>query len=570
MRALCARLICPLLLSSLAAALPRHDILFGPMWVAAQTSPTRVIERMRSLRRFTTLYVHSDTVYMKSAQMEKALRQRPEFRAWGLQLAASAADCDASLEVKRPFLTFDWTYMLHTCDTGAELARGKVVAWDGSGAALQLAAEIVRRIASARPLPQSPPLPGALYAQSIGAASLGMESAPNSQLLREFQRLYVRSGTVYMKSAIMQNALQARSELQAWGITLVDSPADAETTIEITRPFLTFDWKYNMRAQGVEVGTGKVVAWDGAAAAPQLARMIVERIQSVRGLPAGWEREKRAAVTAAKQWHGKYASGTEKFGRNADLTLQIAPETILIQRAGGAVSLSIPVNRITGNVRVSHTSNVTHPEQGWYQFWDNTPIGDDPGAMVGALALLPIYFGGGALLQAFRQEEHYIYISWEDSRTVRMVILLVAKSDAQSLLAALQEVTARPPDDLQETENRLASELRAEAHNAVPLQLERKMRVGWTELQPGAYQLIFVERQEQRGELYFFSGRQLDLDKVAAQAPVEFERSARDLPQSRVVYREENGISSITELQIPGKTFRFTAVPLPLAAAPET
>ena len=131
-------------------------------------------------------------------------------------------------------------------------------------------------------------------------------------------------------------------------------------------------------------------------------------------------------------------------------------------------------------------------------------------------------------------------------------------------------MTLRPPDDLQETENHLTAELREEARNAVPLQLKSRMRLGWTELQPGPYQVIFVPRLEQRGELYFFSGQQVDLSRIAAQAPVEFERSARDPTQSRVVCREENGISSITEIQIPGKTFHIKAVPLPLATAPES
>jgi hypothetical protein len=56
----------------------------------------------------------------------------------------------------------------------------------------------------------------------------------------------------------------------------------------VTRPFLIYDWIFKMISPktGMVLGTGKVTAIDGPAAAQRLAIDIVNQIRSVRPVPA--------------------------------------------------------------------------------------------------------------------------------------------------------------------------------------------------------------------------------------------------------------------------------------------
>ena len=91
-----------------------------------------------------------------------------------------------------------------------------------------------------------------------------------------------------MKGNLLQDALYVRPELREWGIRVADDRNAADVYIDVTRPFLTYDWVYKMISTrtGTVLGTGKVVAIDGSAAAQRLAIEIVKRIQTARPLPA--------------------------------------------------------------------------------------------------------------------------------------------------------------------------------------------------------------------------------------------------------------------------------------------
>ncbi len=80
----------------------------------------------------------------------------------------------------------------------------------------------------------------------------------------------------------------ARPELREWGIRLTDDHPSADVYIDVTRPFLTFDWVYKVidNRSGRVLANGKVVAWDGPIAAPQLAVEIVKHIRAARPLPS--------------------------------------------------------------------------------------------------------------------------------------------------------------------------------------------------------------------------------------------------------------------------------------------
>ena len=112
-------------------------------------------------------------------------------------------------------------------------------------------------------------------------------SSPKALLARA-RTLYVESGTSYFEPVQLQNALRGRPELEAWQMAIIDSfdkRGVADLVVEVDRPLFTFTFTYKVtdRATGVLVASGKVKAFDGDAAAPELAAKIVAEIRRARG-----------------------------------------------------------------------------------------------------------------------------------------------------------------------------------------------------------------------------------------------------------------------------------------------
>ena len=107
-------------------------------------------------------------------------------------------------------------------------------------------------------------------------------------LLRNARILFVCSDTSFFEEVQLQNALRKRPEFETWQLAMVDGWQKrdvADVVIEIDRPLFTYDFTYHIinRSNGVVLATGKVVAWDGKAAAPKLAERIIEEIKVARG-----------------------------------------------------------------------------------------------------------------------------------------------------------------------------------------------------------------------------------------------------------------------------------------------
>ena len=113
------------------------------------------------------------------------------------------------------------------------------------------------------------------------------ETSPRA-LLSRARTVYVTSHTSYFDSVLLQNALHKRDELDAWQLTMLDGDWTqrnvADILIEIDRPLFTFIFTYQITSRsGVVLAAGKVTAFDGNAAAPMLAKRIVEEMRKARG-----------------------------------------------------------------------------------------------------------------------------------------------------------------------------------------------------------------------------------------------------------------------------------------------
>src|SRR5713226_9491056 len=199
-------------------------------------------------RQMHTISVHSKTIYLRRERLQDDIHKTGMFPHLGLRFADYGQTADIAITVDRPVMTFDWTYTLVYQPKSLTLASGTVEATDEFDAGPKLAAVI----------------------------------------LRSARSIFVESHTIWMKGNLLQDALYTRPEMREWGIRIVDDRNGADIYIDVTRPFLTYDWIFKMinPKTGMVLGTGKVTAIDGPAAAQRLAIDIVNQIRSVRPVPA--------------------------------------------------------------------------------------------------------------------------------------------------------------------------------------------------------------------------------------------------------------------------------------------
>jgi hypothetical protein len=253
---------------------------------AAAAIPPAVTLPRPEQRQIRTISVHSKTIYLRRERLQDDIQKTPLFPQLGVRFADYGQTADVAITVDRPVLTFDWTYTLFYQPKSLTLASGMIEAADEFDAGPQLAAVIVEQLAAAVMLPRaeldSPP------GTSAGGRNTPAATPVPAEILRTARSIFVESHTVWMKGNLLQDALNVRPEIREWEIRIVDDRNEADIYIDVTRPFLTYDWLYKMISPktGMVLGDGKVTAIDGPAAAQRLAIDIVNRIRGVRPIPA--------------------------------------------------------------------------------------------------------------------------------------------------------------------------------------------------------------------------------------------------------------------------------------------
>ena len=238
-------------------------------------------------RQIHTISVQSKTIYLRRERLQDDIHKTPMFPQLGVRFADYGQTADIAITVDRPVMTFDWTYAMVYQPKSLTLASGMVDATDEFDAGPKLAAAIVEQLAAVVLLPRGEldrPT-GASTANSTVLRGAGNDA---DEIVRTAHSMFVESHTVWMKGNLLQDALYTRSELREWGVRIVDDRNEADIYVDVTRPFLTYDWIFKMISPktGMVLGTGKVTAIDGPAAAQRLAIDIVNRIRSARPLPS--------------------------------------------------------------------------------------------------------------------------------------------------------------------------------------------------------------------------------------------------------------------------------------------
>ena len=109
-----------------------------------------------------------------------------------------------------------------------------------------------------------------------------------SRIMRTVRRIHILSRSSAEMVGIDPEPLMAKllkePEFQDGTWQLVDSPANADLTIELTRVPWTWDFTYRIThpPSGLVFGGGKVIAWDGVRAASGLAKKIIKDLRAIR------------------------------------------------------------------------------------------------------------------------------------------------------------------------------------------------------------------------------------------------------------------------------------------------
>src|SRR6266446_5714058 len=238
-------------------------------------------------RQMHTISVHSKTIYLRRERLQDDIHKTAMFPHLGLRFADYGQTADIAITVDRPVMTFDWTYTLVYQPKSLTLASGTVEATDEFDAGPKLAAVIVEQLASAVQFPREE-LDRPTGTSEASGTSVRESGSDPAGILRSARSIFVESHTIWMKGNLLQDALYTRPEMREWSIRIVDDRNGADIYIDVTRPFLTYDWIFKMinPKTGMVLGTGKVTAIDGPAAAQRLAIDIVNQIRSVRPVPA--------------------------------------------------------------------------------------------------------------------------------------------------------------------------------------------------------------------------------------------------------------------------------------------
>ena len=395
-----------------------------------------------------------------------------------------------------------------------------------------------------------------------------------AEILRDFKSYYIKSDTIYLHRETLLKELEKRGEFSAWGLTPAEDSKAADVVIVITLPFLTWEWNYRMLYQptGAELGKGKISAAVEKTAAPQLAAMIVKRIGEARPLPTAFQETEAAnqpqansATETGQSWKVKYLSGSiTGIPKNSSVTLTVNPERITFH-ASKTASFSVPTPMIT---TVVSSTQVRKASKGWDEFWDTTFTtvgGGDGGGAVLVIPAIPIALLGYGVLAPMKVSQHFVSIYWLEDGAMKSAEFSAGIGDAKPFLAELSKATGKNNVNIEESIKRKKEWIAKEYYRSPIVKIEKKVSIGWGDLAPGEYHVMFDPSGPGIAEVYFYPAKRsfFDVDLVT-QGVAQYESGITNLVPS-VTYREQNGVTMLDQIETRRVILRFTPIPLGFA-----
>ncbi len=255
----------------------------------------------------------------------------------------------------------------------------------------------------------------------------------------------------------------------------------------------------------------------------------------------------------SNQWKVVYEAGVAPLRVQSSVKVTIRQENVILEPKKGSL-FSISAASITA-VSSNLVSKRTASQNAVLVYAGAVEAGG--GSPYGVLLFLPLLAGAAAISPI---KSHYAYVSilWSEKGTEQEVLLKLSRRDYTPFLAELQKATGKEWKNLDTEWERVQQELKREGANKISVRLDHKVRIVKSDLKPGAYQLVLLEREANHGELYFFPGNHIDIERLAAVAVVEIESLANDTETERVSYKQDkNGNTTISDIRTASNTLRF-------------
>ena len=296
---------------------------------------------------------------------------------------------------------------------------------------------------------------------------------------------------------------------------------------------------------------------------PMLGRLAVAGLFAAGFTLLSWPADAAAQSTPpGKEWHVKYIlwQGLPKTVQKKQLEktveVSLGPESIA-GKSRKDVQFLIPVAQV---IEVTYDTEIHHRGGGWAgAAGEMAEDPDSPEELLGAVPLMLV----AAILSPMHSTKHFVHIAWRDQGKVRDVTLEAAKEDYTPFLQELGTVTGKEWKNLPAEREKLRQEIEQESDRSMPVRLDHKIWLAETNLKAGPYQLVLLQREENRGELYFFAGTKVNSRQVAGLMIVQIETLSTGVAGAQVAYKDEQGVTMISEIRTPDKILRPAAQALP-------
>jgi len=416
----------------------------------------------------------------------------------------------------------------------------------------------------------------------------GVVADEPGRTLATFRTYFVNSDTIYMKAETLQGALEQRPEFAAWGVQATSDRQKADVIIEVTLPFLTWEWNYKIkRGTGSTVlATGKVKALTEGIAAPQLAAEMAGRIKLARALPQAREESaspmpdrKSEPALPNREWKVEFVSGPTNLNAGKG-TLTTSHDRMLCRAADGP-TLTILAKDV---VAVEHVSEKNHME--WADVWEAAnPKSEVFVQTLGqSVILIPFALVGGVIVEAWPAEQ-FIKVDWRENDVLQNVVLKTG--DFKALLKELAMISNGTEVDVAAEARLVRQALTKPDRESWLIQIKQAVWVGWKYLPAGTYEVVCIPREGHFGAVYFIASTadstpagpsdatrkaQPEAHAVVQVETREGESAASASENTRfanVQYKTENGMPRITEISKGDRVWLFTLAPLRLEPVPE-
>jgi len=252
-----------------------------------------------------------------------------------------------------------------------------------------------------------------------------------------------------------------------------------------------------------------------------------------------------------QEWEVKYETGTEAVKHGRKMKVTVGSSEIFCRSDKGEI-FSVPVS---GVATIFYDNTVHNRSVEWMKSGDWVEPYDP---WFGPLPSLLTFGVGAAILAPFRSKDHFVHITWTQNDIGKVAVFEIGKKRFGAFLDRLSAATGKEWRNLPEERRKLREELEREKDNKVSLHLEHTVQTAGGELKSGLYQLVLLERGKDQGELYFFPGKKVKLNKIVAVEPVGIIRESNPVTSAEAIYHREGDLLRIVEIRLPGITLKKT------------